>query len=136
MANYAGLSIQQVTVPATGTGSVYFTDVATPYASLQLFPLLAATDVQVPQLFYSNVGPRAPGGPTGIQGDPNTPVTSSLFKYVWAGPDASFSGTIVPASAFLTSSIYNIGNLSARYLRVDVPSVVGGVVYVALNRKA
>jgi hypothetical protein len=120
------------TIAATGTGSFYFVDTATPCLAIQTFPISPATDVQAPLVFYSNVNPRS--FDASMPGDPNTPVTSSAHAYVWA-QDTSFSGTIVGASAFLTSSLYNIGNVGAQHLLVKVPSVVGGDVVVAVNRK-
>jgi hypothetical protein len=61
-------------------------------------------------------------------------VTSSQHAYVWA-QDLAFSGTIVPASSFVTSSLYNLGNVGARAMKVLVPSVAGGDVVVQINRK-
>lgn len=127
-----GNDYQRKTVTATGTGSYYFVDIASPYVAIQTIPILPATDVQAPLVFYSNVSPKT--WDAGMPGDANTPVTSSQHAYVWVR-DAAFSGSIVPASAFLTSSLYNLGNVGAQHLRVDVPSVVGGEVVVHVNRK-
>ena len=124
---------RRITVAATGTGSLFFQDVATPYAAIQVFPVLPATSIDLVRVFYSNVSPK--NHDPSIPGDVNSPVTSSQHSYVWAGPDPQFSGTIVPASAFVTSSLYNLGNVAAKHMRVDVGSVAGGDVWVYLNRK-
>jgi len=121
-----------ITIPATGTGSFYFTDTATPCLAIQTFPANPATDLQAPLVFYSNANPRAHD--PSIPGLPNTPVTSSAHAYLWV-QDTAFSGTIVGASAFLTSSLYNLGNVGAQHLLVKVPSVVGGLAFVIVNRK-
>lgn len=124
---------QRKTIAATGTGSYYFTDIATPYLAIQVIPILPATGIELTNVFYSNVSPR--DWDPGMPGDPNTPVTSSQHAYVWAGPDPAFSGTVVPPSAFLTSSLYNLGNIAAAHVRVDVGSKAGGEVIVQVNRK-
>lgn len=121
------------TIPATGTGSFYFENVATPYAAIQVIPILPATSIEFTNLYYSNVSPKDYDG--SMPGDANTAVTSSQHAYVWAGPDPAFSGTITVASAFLTSSLYNVGNLAAKHLRVDLGSKTGGEVVVYVNRK-
>ena len=123
---------QRITVPATGTGSFYFVDTATPCLAFQTLPVNPATDIQAPLVFWSNASPRT--FDASMPGPPNTPVTSSGHAYVWV-QDTSFSGTIVPASAFVTSSLYNLGNVGAQHMLVRVPSVVGGDVIVITNRK-
>ncbi len=123
---------QRKTVAATGTGSFFFNDTATPYMAIQTIPILPATDIQAPIVSWSNVNPK--GYDAAITGEANSAVTGSDRGYVWA-VDTSFSGTIVPASAFLTSSLYNIGNVGAQHMRIQVPSVAGGEIVVLCNRK-
>lgn len=123
---------QRKTVPATGTGSFYFMDMATPYVALQTLPVLSTTDITYVALYESNVSPRCHD--PSIPGDANTPVTSSQHAYVWV-QNTAFSGTVTPASAFITSSLYDLSQVASKHIRLDVGSIVGGDVTVYINRK-
>ena len=127
----AGTNTQPLEVAARGTGSLYFINEGTPYAGIQIIKLQGATTTGFVNLYYSNVSrSEFPGA----GGDPGSPITASNYPYVWAGPDPAFSASLFTASA-PASQMYPIGNLGARFLKLEIGSNTGGAFIVSMHRK-
>lgn len=123
---------QQITIAATGTGTLYFNNESTPYIGMQLAKLAGTTTTSFLNLYYSNLSPtEIPGA----GGDYGSPITGSAYSFVWAGPDPVFSGTLFTASAAPASQFYTVGNLTARFVKVEVGSSTGGAFIVSMSRK-
>ena len=132
MAIKASTNTQRTVVPPTGTGSVWFLNEGTPYVGLQITKLDAGSTTQFIELYHSNYSTaEIPGA-----GDPSPmqAVTSSLYPYVWAGPDPGFSGSLFTSSA-PASQFYNVGNATSKFLNLRFGSIQGGSFIVSMTRK-
>jgi hypothetical protein len=127
----AGTITQWITIPATGTGSVYFKNEGTSYVGIQVIKPVGTTTTSFLNLYHSNVSSAEFPGQTG---DKNQPLTAPAASYLWAGPDPSFSGSLFTGSA-PASQMYNVGNVGSKYLKFEIGTVTGGTFCVSFNRK-
>lgn len=126
--------VQPLTLPATGTGSLYFSTMDAPFASLQVVKLAGATTMEFANVSYSNFSECDVAGGYSIGGGYG-PLTGSNQSLYWASESGSlpmaFTASSAPASAICQLS----GAYGTRHLRVDIGSVTGGTFAVALYGK-
>lgn len=128
----AGTITQWITIPATGTGSVFFKNEGTSYVGIQVIKPVGTTTTAFLNLYHSNVSSAEFPNQSGDKGQP---LTGSAANYLWAGPDTSFSGSLFTGSA-PASQMYNIGNVGSKFLKLEIGSVTGGQLCISFNRKA
>ena len=132
-----------VTIPATGTGSFYWTNLMGPWVSFQVVKLGGPATIDGMDYAESNFSTEdVPGSSqfllktplTASCGNPGAYVSSSAgagvvdpYSMYWF-LDSTFSGTLMTGSATDNSGsqVFQLGNVSAAHSRVRVYSKVGG----------
>ena len=122
--------IYELTVAATGTGSVYFTTDDLPFPSVQIVKKAASTTLTFVSASYSNFSGRHLAGvePAGAGFQP---LTASAYSAYWS-PDPnplpiSMTASNAPASGFC----YLSGAVGARHVKLDLGSSTGGAFVIA-----